>query len=157
MKSMQSFADIVSFTSIFAGLLPLLQYIVTRDIFFMQLLGGILITNTLVEVTKQLVGSQGWRARPAGASGCDLFCMGGPVGGAPGFPSGHMSAVTMYSTAVWLHTRTPWIGWSGVAWVGAMAWSRWVKHCHTPLQIIAGAGVGAFAAWALHYLPMASQ
>jgi len=35
----------------------------------------------------------------------------------------------------------------GGIWLGAMAWSRYVKHCHTPTQILGGTAYGLLIAF----------
>ncbi len=108
----------------------------------------LLVANVAVAVSKIIFGAAGWRARPAGAAGCDLFCMGGPVGGQPGFPSGHMTTVTFWVVATWLRSHDRHILWFGVPWIAAMAWARAVKNCHNWQQIVGGilfGGVVGFA------------
>ena len=104
---------------------------------YVQLLGGLLGINVGIEMVKPLFGSRGVLGRPAGATGCDVFCRGGGVGGHPGFPSSHMAIVTMMVTA----QRLPFLG-AGGMWIAAMAWARWVKRCHNWQQIVAGTFVG---------------
>jgi membrane-associated phospholipid phosphatase len=101
---------------------------------------ALLLANVGVAGLKELVGS--WSPRPAGARACDAFCMNGPVGGRPGFPSGHVMTATMFVALLWSRTRSTWTLWIGVPWILAMAWSRWAKQCHTPVQMIGGVFFG---------------
>lgn len=95
-------------------------------------------------------GAGAWSRRPVGAQDCDLWCVGGPVDGAPGFPSGHMMTATLLVTGLWLITRSPVVVWVGVPWVLVMAWARWAKHCHSIVQIVGGAVLGwAIGRWAI--------
>jgi membrane-associated phospholipid phosphatase len=134
--------DTVSLTILGSFLTPLVLYGQGRDIFYLRLWMGMLGVSVAVEGIKVMFGTTGCFGRPAEARACDLFCVGGPVGGRPGFPSGHMTNVTMLVTALWWHTRSPIVPWIGVPWACAMAWSRWAKHCHNWQQIVAGIGVG---------------
>ena len=131
-------ANTISLTLISSFLIPPILYYGTYDLFYMKLFAGLFAANIAVEGIKPLVGSGGWRGRPDGAIGCDAFCKGGAVGGRPGFPSGHMTNVSMLVSALWWHTGSPIVLWVGVPWVCAMAWSRWAKHCHNWQQITAG-------------------
>ena len=131
-------ANMVSLTILGSFATPILMYANTYDMFYIKLFTGLLVANILVESVKPLLGSLGIYGRPAGANACDAFCVGGPVGGRPGFPSGHMTNVTMLISALWWHTHSPIVLWVGVPWTCAMAWSRWAKRCHNWQQILAG-------------------
>jgi membrane-associated phospholipid phosphatase len=138
-------ADAVSLTILAAFGYPVLLAI--RGVRFYQYLTvGLLGLNVLVAGVKQLTHrllTTDVVRRPTGAHGCDLFCIGGPVGGAAGVPSGHMATVSMFVFAVWMKTGRSDLFWWGVLWIAAMAWSRWAKQCHTLIQIGAGTALGA--------------
>ena len=122
--------------------MPVILYIQTDDLFYLKLVFGLVAANAAVEAVKPLFGRSGFYGRPAGANACDAFCMGGSVGGRPGFPSGHMTNVSMLVAALWWHTQSPIVLWVGVPWVAAMAWARHAKRCHNWQQIVAGVGTG---------------
>lgn len=136
-------ANIISITFIISFITPLILFIYERDIWWIWLLGGLLGLTFIVERVKKLFGSLPPFGRPSEANGCNVWCMGGAVGGVPGFPSGHMAASTMFVTALWLHLRNEWVLWIGIPWLILMAWSRWAKHCHNWQQILAGTFTGA--------------
>jgi len=136
-------ANIISITFIISFITPLILFIYERDIWWIWLLGGLLGLTFIVERVKKLFGSLPPFGRPSEANGCNAWCMGGAVGGVPGFPSGHMAASTMFVTALWLHLRNEWVLWIGIPWLILMAWSRWAKHCHNWQQILAGTFTGA--------------
>ena len=139
-------ANAISVSFLATLVLPLGAYTQTADVFYLYLPTGILIANVVVDGTKRVLGSAGVFGRPAGATGCDLFCIGGPVGGQPGFPSGHVTTATMFVAASWLHTHEVWVLVIGIPWVVAMAWARWVKHCHNIPQIVGGVVAGCIGA-----------
>lgn len=139
-------ANAISLSFLTALVLPLFAYTYTADTFYLYLPVGILVANVTVDGTKRVFGSAGVFGRPAGATGCDLFCIGGPVGGQPGFPSGHVTTATMFVAALWLHTHRLWILIVGIPWIAAMAWARWYKHCHNIPQIVGGVAVGCIGA-----------
>ena len=142
-------ANIVSIS--FTGTLIscVFMYWYEDDIWWIWLFGGLVVTNILVWGLKLLFGTNPPFARPTGASGCDAFCLKGPVGGEPGFPSGHMTFSSMFVTALWLRYHNPLILWIGIPWLLAMGWSRWAKRCHNIEQIVAGTLTGAISAAAL--------
>lgn len=139
----------VSVTVVAAFAIPLVFYVKTADPFYTILFCSMIAANTAVEGIKPLLGKEGIYGRPAGATACDAFCVGGPVGGRPGFPSGHMTTVTMLLSALWWHTRSPAVLWIGVPWTCAMAWSRWAKQCHNWQQIAAGVATGSLFGYLL--------
>jgi membrane-associated phospholipid phosphatase len=113
----------------------------------------VILQAVAIEVAKPyLTGLGTWTLRPAGARACDTLCRGGAAGGAPGFPSGHMAAATLMVVALWLHTRRPIVLWIGGPWIVAMAWARWAKECHSLVQIVGGAAVGATVGWSYAHL-----
>ena len=136
------FADAVSLTFFSSFVIPVILYVQTYELFYIKLIGGLVIANSTVEAIKPLLGRTGFCGRPAGANACDAFCIGGPVGGRPGFPSGHMTNVTMLVSALWWRIRSPSVIVVGVPWIAAMAWARHAKQCHNWQQIIGGIFTG---------------
>jgi membrane-associated phospholipid phosphatase len=139
-------ANAISLSFLAALLLPMVAYTQTADVFYLYLPTGIVVANIAVDGTKRVLGSVGVFGRPAGATGCDLFCISGPVGGQPGFPSGHVTTATMFVAALWLHTCELWVLVIGIPWIVAMAWARWYKHCHNVPQIVGGLVAGCIGA-----------
>ena len=137
-------ADAISMSLILAFAIPVVAFMLDRDIWWMWLLGALIFINFAVEGVKPLFSTEPPFGRPAGAKACDIFCMGGAVGGAPGCPSGHMANTTLFVAS--LCYRYPSFGWIGVPWIAAMGWSRWIKQCHNLTQIGGGLITGLVAA-----------
>lgn len=114
------------------------MFILYKHIWWLCFLLAVISANIVVEGVKGLLPY----GRPAGAKGCDLFCIGGGVGGEPAFPSGHMTATTMFVGVMWLHYGHTYILVAGIPWILAMGWSRWVKRCHTWQQVVGGIFTG---------------
>ena len=79
--------------------------------------------------------------RPEGAKRCGIFNE--ETGKENGMPSGHMAAAMFFIMALWISyykNKAFWI--LGSLWLGLMAWARWYKECHTPLQLLGGVGYG---------------
>jgi hypothetical protein len=141
-------ADAVSLSFLGAFVGPVVAWAATRDTWWLWLLGALIGANAVVAGVKTAthgVDVRGsWLVRPAGAHGCDAFCAAGASGGAPGFPSGHMTTVATVVAGAWLGLREKSDGTRllvvllGVPWIAAMAWARWAKRCHTVPQILAG-------------------
>lgn len=135
----------LSFLSGFAG--PVVAWAATGDPWWLWLLAGLFGANATVAAAKEATRWAGVRSgllvRPVEARGCDAFCVAGASGGAPGFPSGHMTTVAMVVAGAWLGLKSDGLRLLvvllGVPWIAAMAWARWAKRCHTVLQIMAGA------------------
>ncbi len=144
---MQGLANAVSMTYVAGVVTPAALWVLSggQDTAYIGLILAVLAAGVAVEWIKRAVvwaGAGSWSRRPAGARDCDLWCVGGAVGGAPGFPSGHMTTATLLVSALWFHLRSPIVLWIGVPWAGAMAWSRWIKRCHSVVQIVGGAVLG---------------
>ena len=132
---------------------PAIAYARTGDMFYGWLAATVIMVAGFVEGTKRLLGSvTPWLQRPAGATACDIFCIGPGVGGNPGFPSGHMSVVSIVVATLWIRFKKPYILYIGGLWIAAMAWARWFKKCHTWVQIAAGVAVGIVGAFILDRL-----
>ena len=145
-------ADLVSMSFMATGVVPVGVYLWTDDIWWLKLVGALFVTNLVVAGLKEVVGAHDWTARPAGAWGCDAFCMNGSVAGRPGFPSGHMATVTMFVATLWLRFGDERILWVGFPWIAAMAWARWAKRCHNLPQIAGGIVTGVLGAIAFDRL-----
>lgn len=140
-------ANTISISFLSAVTIPTYLYVRTGDTWFLWFMAAIFGVNIGTAGIKELTGSLGGVfARPAGAAGCDAFCMMGPVGGRPGFPSGHMTTASMLVAGLWFRLHAPIVLWIGVPWLFAMAWARWFKRCHNLVQIAAGTLVGFAAA-----------
>jgi len=138
-------ADAVSLSFLGAFVGPAVAWAATRDTWWLWLLGALIGANAVVAGVKTATRVRGgWLVRPAGARGCDAFCAAGASGGEPGFPSGHMTTVSLVVAGAWLGLREKSVRIRllvvllGMPWIAAMAWARWAKKCHTVLQILAG-------------------
>jgi membrane-associated phospholipid phosphatase len=143
---MNTAANAISISFLTAGVLPTYLWIQTADAYYIRLIAGIIVANLFAAALKEIVGTRTIFARPLAASGCDAFCLNGPVGGRPGFPSGHMTTATMLVTCLWWHTGEPVVLWFGIPWMVAMAWARWQKSCHNSVQIAGGIAFGYISA-----------
>ena len=150
-KRMDAIAYAVSSTALVALLVvPLVAWRATGDAAFALLIPFGVLCVAIVEVIK---GHATWSKRPAEANNCSLTCGGGPVGGAPGFPSGHVGMTTAVLLAV-VFCLVLYVGrvtWAlsaaiAVAWIGAMCWSRLTLRCHDVRQVVAGVAFGVAAA-----------
>jgi len=132
-------ADTISISILIVYLFPAYMFILYKHIWWLLFLIGLISANIVVESLKGVLVEY---SRPLGAKGCDLFCVGGDVGGQPAFPSGHMTATTMFVGVMWLHYGHTYILLAGIPWILAMGWSRWIKRCHTWQQVVGGIFTG---------------
>lgn len=154
---MESMANAVSITFALGVIAPSVFFLGSQDFYYVVLLGGIIGANAVVMGLKPLIAAlfndAEWSLRPAGARDCHALCNGGPSGGYPGFPSGHVTTATMCVAGLWLHGgRDPWALWLGVPWIVAMGWARLEKRCHNWQQIVGGVVFGGICAVGLHWL-----
>ena len=119
-------------------------YILGSDL-LVKLLKSIKYPKELYEITR----------RPKGAFNCDVLSQSGkPKVGAPGFPSGHMTTMTVFATVMILgkyemyrkrglsffeyFSKEPYFVLVNILIVILTAWARYFKNCHSMIQIIAG-------------------
>jgi len=144
-------ANFVSLTGVATIALPLIgaivsskntiDYIIVIIVLFVLVLGS----KTLKQVIKD--------PRPAGAMNCNIMNGGGSAAGEYGMPSEHMavSSFMIFSTLL-IGTKNP-IFWSlGIAWLSAIGWARYAKHCHSLAQVLGGTIYGTGAALLLNYI-----
>ena len=113
----------------------------TQDPIYLMIGVACILISAYVERIKPYFDSP----RPEGAKDCNSFCSGGSVEGKPGFPSGHVATVTLFVLLMGLYTQSYyWL--LGFFWIGAMAWSRYEKRCHSVEQVAGGALVGLLGA-----------
>jgi len=84
--------------------------------------------------------------RPQGAYNCNGAANDGDQSGAPGFPSGHSATAAAFWMGAFLLVPPSYkvvTAYVGVVATATMMWSRMRKHCHTGLQTMVGALLGA--------------
>ena len=117
----------------------------------------LLLMTVVVALTAGLLKKVIPSPRPEGAKGCGLYNE--ETGKENGMPSVHMAVVMFFLMILWIRYHKSNIFWILASiWLGLMAWARWYKECHTPLQILGGVGYGyalLYASIPLMYLFMA--
>ena len=121
-------------------IVPIIGLIGLRQVEWAKLLAILLLTGVSVELLKPLFDSP----RPEGAKGCGPFCIEGPVGGKPGFPSGHMAVSTVFALGVLQMFPSMELAALMLVWTGLIGWSRYEKKCHSVIQIAGGFLYGCF-------------
>lgn len=151
---MSSWANLVSLSVVLLYAIPVVRWFQTGRWTEWLALVGMMGTVALNETVKHaLIGTQS--PRPANAADCNLWVNDGPCGGKPGMPSGH-SAQVSFLAAYYLQEAflTPSTSTSPafrvfalllVGYALAVMYSRYVKQCHTPMQILMGALLGISA------------
>jgi len=138
---MTTVADAISLTLVLTYIIPIV--LTCYDTKYFIIFIAVIVTWLSTEAIKPIFKSP----RPALATKCDRWCMKGPVGGQPGFPSGHMASVAVLVALLYVFFPSMYTLIGGGIWLGAMAWSRYVKHCHTPTQILGGTAYGLLIAF----------
>jgi undecaprenyl-diphosphatase len=135
-------ADAISISLVATYIIPLILTYYDPDYFIVFV--AVIFTWLSVEAIKPLFHSP----RPPHAIRCDRWCVGGPVGGTPGFPSGHMASVAVLMTLLYwiLPNLSKYILFGGLLWILLMGWSRLEKKCHTLTQVVGGTAYGILVA-----------
>ena len=141
-------ADAISISLVATYIIPLILTCYNPKLFVLFV--AVIFVWLSVEAIKPFIHSP----RPPHAIRCDRWCREGPVGGNPGFPSGHMASVAVLVGLLYIHFPSVSLLVAGLAWLSAMAWSRYVKHCHTPIQIAGGTVYGLLCAVIIHSFPL---
>jgi membrane-associated phospholipid phosphatase len=133
--------DIISVSTAALYAVPVVLYIITKDITQIRALIGLLLTLGVGESIKHhVIGKSS--PRPFGARDCNLWCNDGAQSGKPGMPSGHSSQVTFFASFYYHQTKHPWIKNGLVVYALLVMLSRYLKRCHTLPQIIMGSLLG---------------
>lgn len=150
---MSSWANLVSLSVVLLYVIPAVRWFQTGQWREWLALVGMMGTVALNETVKHVfIGTRS--PRPANAADCNLWVNDGPCGGKPGMPSGH-SAQVAFLAAYYLQEAF-WTDASStsafrlfalllVGYALLVMYSRYVKQCHTPTQILTGALLGASA------------
>ena len=143
---MDEFHEAVSYSLIGIISLPIILFIMNRDIRYLYIVLFGLSTNMIHHLIKNysLNYDYEFTKRPIGATNCNLWANNGNVEGKPGFPSGHVTSITTFFTSIYLlfpeyQSMTLSIG---SIYTIFMAYSRMYKKCHTLLQTVTGALLG---------------
>jgi len=158
---MSSWANLVSLSVILLYAIPAIRWFQTGRWAEWLALVGMMGTVALNETVKHaLIGTQS--PRPANAADCNLWVNDGPCGGKPGMPSGHSAQVSFlaayYLQEAFLTPSAPssaslaspstafrFFALLLVGYALVVMYSRYVKQCHTPTQILMGALLGTSA------------
>jgi membrane-associated phospholipid phosphatase len=137
---MVSLADAISLSLISVNGIAIALFIYKPSTWI--LLPTLILAGLSAEIIKVFVRSP----RPQGAYNCNAFCGGGSAEGHPGFPSGHMAVTTAFVILLYHFFPNPYVLIGSIAYIAAMAYSRYAKHCHSPTQILGGILLGIFCA-----------
>lgn len=127
--------------------IPIFMFVVFHNMNGLRICTFVILSTGLTSLIKHLTEKStiSWLKRPQGARDCNTWMNDGDVGGAPGFPSGHVATSAAFWTAMYLISPIEYkyiVGIIGTTLTGSMIWSRMKKQCHTMFQTIVGAIVG---------------
>jgi membrane-associated phospholipid phosphatase len=122
-------------------IVPIVLFLYTRDTLHLQAFLGLWATGGLNDVLKShIVGTS--CSRPKGAKDCNFWADNGNQEGKPGMPSGHSSISTFFSAFYYQQTKNIWIKLGLILYAILVMISRYMKQCHSLLQILSGAALG---------------
>jgi len=139
---MVSLADAISLSLISVTGIAIALFIYQPNTWI--ILPTIFLAGLSAEIIKVFVRSP----RPQGAYNCNAFCSGGSAEGHPGFPSGHMAVTTAFVVLLYHFFPNPYVLIGSISYITAMAYSRYIKRCHSPTQILGGTVYGFLLALA---------
>jgi len=138
--------DVLSNSVILLFIIPFLLYLFTGNYIHIKAFLGTAGTTIISESIKYfIIGNAS--PRPKGAKNCNFLCNDGDQSDRPGMPSGHSSEVAFFSGFYYQQTTNPLIRSFLVVYAGLVMLSRYIKHCHTINQIVAGAILGMSFSW----------
>ena len=140
MRNAISLADALSISTGLIYLVPLILFTITNNPLHLKAFVGIGSTTIISESLKPFFLRLS--PRPSQALNCNLLCNDGPQGGRPGMPSSHSASVAFFA-GFYISEIDNTIGQLFLVGYAILVMaSRYVKKCHTILQIIGGALLG---------------
>jgi len=121
--------------------IPIVLFLYTQNVIHLRAFIGLWATGGLTDVLKLHVFGDSC-PRPKGARDCNFWANNGNQEDNPGMPSGHSAISTFFSAFYYQQTVNPWIKGLLVLYALLVMLSRYVKHCHSLLQIVTGAVLG---------------
>jgi len=85
--------------------------------------------------------------RPENANKCDYLSRREYNKDSPGFPSGHMTTTTMFAVYQMLKYPSTYSKVLNISLIVLMAFARYVKQCHTVIQIVGGVVLGGISGY----------
>lgn len=132
-------------------IIPIILFFNTRNYIHLKGFLGLIGTTFLSEFIKyRIIGTTS--PRPKGARDCNLLCNDGRQEGKPGMPSSHSAEAVFFAAFYFKQTKNPIIQGGLVLYPVLVMISRYLKHCHTFNQVIAGAVLGLSSAWMVRQL-----
>lgn len=148
MIKIESIYDLFSLLVLFVNLYVIFSLDIVAIIGFLL---AILIQTILKFLTTGLQPSFIFK-RPNGATNCGLFNTGGLVDHQSGFPSGHMCSISFIMYYLLLKSNK--VNFSNIILYNIpillVAIGRYMKGCHTFIQILAGYIIGSSQAYLLY-------
>jgi len=151
-------ANLTSLSLVGYIMYPFLRYSESYDIAYLCLGTGMIVTDYMTKALKAMTQHMGQLfLRPFKATECDIYTKNGECGGQPGFPSGHVAVMVMFTTFTHLYNRS--IGFTLLNSIMTIliSWSRYSKKCHNALQIIGGAFLGFVNGFIVYVLTVRLQ
>jgi membrane-associated phospholipid phosphatase len=142
MSIVKRIAYAISLSILAVPVVPVYAWWITQNSLYMYILPYSFVFAIFVKFLKT---KNTWSLRPVSACDCNILGNNGPVGGEPGFPSGHMAFTTVILMSTALHLDDPVLYTIVAGWIVGMAWSRIVTGCHDKIQVFGGLAIGGIA------------
>jgi membrane-associated phospholipid phosphatase len=134
-------SDILSISTVYLSIIPLISYIITKDSYhiraFIGILGALIISMCIRNIFIKEVS-----VRPYGATNCDIMATNGNRAGKPGMPSSHATTVVFFALFYLRYITNPLLRAMLILYAISVMIARYDKKCHTVPQIVGGALLG---------------
>ena len=134
-------SDILSISTVYLYIIPLISYIITKDSYHIRAFIGILITLIISICIRNIIIKE-VSVRPYGATNCDIMATNGNRGGKPGMPSSHTAIVVFFALFYLRYITNPILCVMLILYTISIIVSRYDKKCHSVPQIVGGALLG---------------
>lgn len=126
---------------------PIIRYIETLKHVYLIICIGIAFCIVFIKLTRLIPPYYSFMLRPNNAYNCCIMNKGGEYNGRIGFPSGHALIASYILTCLLLMKFSYIKCFFAIILITLIGLSRYYKHCHTPLQVIAGIILGVIFGW----------
>jgi membrane-associated phospholipid phosphatase len=134
-------SDILSISTIFLYIIPVILYGITNQSYHKQAFIGIL-TALIISICIRHIFIKEVSVRPYGATNCDIGSTNGNRAGRPGMPSSHSAIAVFFALFYYRHITNPFLRTVLILYAISIMISRYDKKCHTISQIIFGGLLG---------------
>jgi membrane-associated phospholipid phosphatase len=134
-------SDILSISTVYLYIIPLILFLYTKDSYHIRAFVGILAA-LIISICIRHIFIKEVSVRPHGATNCDVMATNGNRAGKPGMPSSHVAVVVFFALFYLPYITNPILRTTLIFYTISIIVSRYDKKCHSVPQIVGGALLG---------------